>query len=54
MSRSDARKENSMSTYSNLVRHALSAVAALAITAGLLVGSFATAPQRTAVTTVLA
>lgn len=43
-----------MSTYSNLVRHGLAAVAAVAITASLLVGSFATAPQRTAVITVLA
>jgi len=43
-----------MSAFSNLARHAFSAAAALAITASLLVGSFATAPQRTAVTTVLA
>jgi len=43
-----------MSTYSDLARNALAAFAALAITASLLVGSFATAPQRTAVTTVIA
>ena len=43
-----------MSTLSNLARHAFAAVAALAITAGLLAGSFATAPQRTAFTTVIA
>ena len=43
-----------MSTYSNIARHVLSVAAALTITASLLVGSFATAPQRTAVTTVIA
>jgi len=43
-----------MSEFSNLARSAFAAAAALAITSSLLVGSFATAPQRTAVTTVLA
>jgi len=43
-----------MSTFSNIARNAFAAAAAIAITASLLVGSFATAPQRTAVTTVIA
>ena len=43
-----------MTTYSNLARQALAAVAAVAITASLLVASFTTAPQRTAVISVIA
>ncbi len=43
-----------MTAYSNIARHALAAVAAVAITASLLVASFTTAPQRTAVITVIA
>jgi hypothetical protein len=34
-----------MSTFSNFARHAFAAAAAFAITASLLVSSFATAPQ---------
>jgi hypothetical protein len=54
ITRFSREKGNIMSTYSNIVRNALSAVAAIAITASLLTASFTTAPQRTAAITVLA
>jgi hypothetical protein len=54
MTAPEQERDTIMSNFSHLARHAFAAAAALAITAGLLVGSFATAPQRTATTTVLA
>jgi len=43
-----------MKSFSSITRHALSALVAVAITATLLVSSFATTPERVALTTVIA
>jgi hypothetical protein len=43
-----------MSTFSNFARQALAGIGAIALTATLLVSSFATSPQVTAVSGVIA